>query len=111
MGAGWGNGRGRQCLTGGGRTTRIVYLMRNESRDRAILDFERSWWTRSGTKEAAIRTELGFSGTRYYELLRDLLDEPSAYSYDPLTVRRLRRQRDRRRRERLVGTRADPELR
>ena len=45
-------------------------------RDRAILDFERSWWTRSGPKEAAIRTELGVSGTRYYEMLRRLVDDP-----------------------------------
>ena len=64
-----------------------------------------------GPKEAAIRTELGFSGTRYYELLRGLLDDASAYAYDPLTVKRLQRQRDRRRRERVEGTRADPELR
>ena len=33
------------------------------------------------------------------------------YAYDPLTVKRLQRQRDRRRRERVEGTRADPELR
>jgi Protein of unknown function (DUF3263) len=77
-------------------------------RDRAILDFERCWCTRSGTKEAAIRTELGVSGTRYYELLRALVDNPAAYDYDPLTVARLRRQRERRRRERVEGSRADP---
>jgi hypothetical protein len=88
-----------------------VNLMGFAARDRAILDFERSWCTRSGTKEAAIRTELGFSGTRYYALLRGLLDDESAYAYDPLTVKRLQRQRDRRRRERLDGSRADPELR
>jgi hypothetical protein len=88
-----------------------VNLMGFAARDRAILDFERSWWTRTGTKEAAIRTELGFSGTRYYELLRGLLENESAYRYDPLTVKRLQRQRDRRRRDRLEGTRADPELR
>ena len=61
------------------------------ARDRAILDFERCWWTRSGTKEAAIRTELGSSGTRYYELLRHLSTDPTAYDYDPLTVKRLQR--------------------
>jgi hypothetical protein len=77
-------------------------------RDRAILDFERCWWTRSGTKEAAIRTELGLSGTRYYERLRALVDDPAAYEYDPLTVKRLCRQRERRRRERVEGSRADP---
>ena len=81
------------------------------ARDRAILDFERTWWTRSGPKEAAIRTELGLSGTRYYELLRRLLDDVSAYAYDPLTVKRLQRDRDRRRRGRLERSRADPESR
>ena len=57
-----------------------------------------------GPKEAAIRTELGVSATRYYEILRHLVDVPEAYDYDPLTVKRLRRERDRRRRERLEGT-------
>ena len=33
-----------------------------------------------------------------------------AYDHDPLTVMRLRRERDRRRRERLEGRRADPGL-
>ena len=78
------------------------------TRDRAILDFERFWGIRSGAKEAAIRHELGFSGTSYYQRLRALLDDPSAYAYDPLTVKRLRRQRERRRRQRFEGTRADP---
>jgi len=78
------------------------------SRDRAILDFERCWWTRTGPKEAAIRSELGVSGTCYYERLRALLEDPSAYEYDPLLVKRLQRQRERRRRERLEGNRADP---
>ena len=45
------------------------------TRDRAVLDFERSWWTKPGSKEAAIRTELGMSGTRYYELLRRMIDD------------------------------------
>jgi hypothetical protein len=85
-----------------------VGLMGLAVRDRAILDFERCWWTRSGTKEAAIRTELGVSGTRYYELLRALVDDAAAYDYDPLTVKRLRRQRERRRRDRIDGSRADP---
>jgi Protein of unknown function (DUF3263) len=80
------------------------------ARDRAILDFERTWWTRPGTKEATIRTELGMSGTSYRERLRRLLDEPSAYEHDPLTFRRLRRRREARRRERLEGPRADPRL-
>jgi hypothetical protein len=77
-------------------------------RDRAILDFERGWWTRPGPKEAAIRAELGVSATRYYEILRTLVDRPEAFEYDPLTVTRVRRERARRRRERLEGRQADP---
>jgi hypothetical protein len=78
------------------------------ARDRAILDFERGWWSHPGPKEAAIRNELGVSATRYYEILRGLVDTPEAYTYDPLTVKRVRRERDRRRRERLEGRQADP---
>jgi hypothetical protein len=77
-------------------------------RDRAILDFERGWWKRPGPKEAAIRAELGVSSTRYYEILRTLVDRPEAFEYDPLTVSRVRRERARRRRDRLEGRRADP---
>ena len=72
-------------------------------RDRAILDFERSWWTEPGPKDTAIRERLELSGTRYYQLLTDLLDDPGALDYDPLLVRRLRRVRERRRRARLEG--------
>ena len=60
-------------------------------RDRAILDFERSWWTESGPKEAAIRERFELSATRYYEILNELLESDEAYAYDPLVVRRLRR--------------------
>jgi hypothetical protein len=88
----------------------LVGLMGLTARDRDILDFERAWWTKPGSKEATIRAELGMSGTRYYELLRGLLDNPAAYEHDPLLVKRLRRQRDRRRRERIEGH-ADPGLR
>lgn len=72
-------------------------------RDRAILDFERSWWTLPGPKEHAIREHLGLSATRYYKALNDLVDSPDAADYDPLVVRRLRQRRDRRRRERYEG--------
>lgn len=72
-------------------------------RDRAILDFERSWWSESGPKELAIRERFELSTTRYYEILGELLDSPDAMAHDPLVVRRLRRLRDRRRRERTEG--------
>ena len=72
-------------------------------RDRAILDFERSWWTETGPKDTAIRARFELSGTRYYQLLAELVDDPEALDYDPLLVRRLRRVRDRRRRARVEG--------
>ncbi|MDQ1395877.1 MAG: hypothetical protein QOG64_1136 [Acidimicrobiaceae bacterium] len=72
-------------------------------RDRAILDFERTWWAEPGPKEVAIRTRFDLSPTRYYQVLNDLLESLEALDYDPLVVRRLRRLRDRRRRARFEG--------
>ena len=70
-------------------------------RDREILDFERVWWIEAEPKDAQIRERFELSTTRYHQLLAELLDDEEALSYDPLVVRRLRRQRDRRRRARL----------
>ncbi len=70
-------------------------------RDRDILDFERSWWTATSPKDVQIREQFELSATRYYSLLTDLLEDGDAMSYDPLVVRRLLRQRDRRRRARI----------
>lgn len=78
------------------------------TRDRAILDFERSWRRLPGPKEAAIREHLGISPSRYYALLSALLDDPDALDYDPLTVKRAQRRRNDRRRVRIEGRRADP---
>jgi hypothetical protein len=72
-------------------------------RDRAILDFERSWWTTPGPKETAIRERFELSPTRYYEILNSLLEDPAAMDHDPLLIRRLRRLRERRRRQRFEG--------
>jgi len=92
-------------------------------RERAIIDFERSWWVMSddiasgavasgtgnpgvvtpGTKEAAIRSRLDLSPTRYYELLRSLSGSTDAAAYDPLVIHRLRRSQSQRRRARLEG--------
>ncbi|MDP9389422.1 MAG: DUF3263 domain-containing protein [Actinomycetota bacterium] len=76
-------------------------------RERAILDLERTWWREGGSKELAIRQRLGLSTTRYYQVLNHLLDSPQAAAYDPLVVRRLRRQRDLRRRARYEGRSTD----
>src|SRR5262245_58732919 len=76
--------------------------------DRAVLDFERAWWTRRRPKEAAIREHLAMSSTSYYDRLRRIVDCPAAYDYDPLTVRRVRRRVEQRRRLRVVGRPARP---
>ncbi len=72
-------------------------------RDRAILDFERCWWTEPGPKETAIRRRFDLSATRYYQVLNDLMESSEAIAYDPLVVRRLRRMRIHRRRARFEG--------
>ena len=77
-----------------------------DERDEAVLRFEASWWQYPGPKDRNIREHLGMSATRYYQVLRRLLDDPAALAFDPLTVRRLRRVRDdgrRRRLERRLG--------
>ncbi|HEY6319727.1 MAG TPA: DUF3263 domain-containing protein [Acidimicrobiia bacterium] len=76
--------------------------------ERAILDFERSWWCFPGPKESAIRSRLGLSTSHYYRVLGELIEKPDAADYDPLTVKRLRRSREVRRRSRLDHRRADP---
>lgn len=72
-------------------------------RDRAILDYERSWWMESGPKELTIRERLGMSPTAYYQRLGELIDDPEALAAEPLLVRRLLRRRDLRRRARFEG--------
>jgi hypothetical protein len=64
------------------------------ARDRAILEFERTWWHHAGAKEAAIRTEFSLSAARYYQLLNAVIDLPGALRHDPMLVKRLQRARD-----------------
>ncbi|HET7720655.1 MAG TPA: DUF3263 domain-containing protein [Acidimicrobiales bacterium] len=72
-------------------------------RDRAILDFERTWWSEPGPKAAAIQARIGLSPARYYQLLAALICSADAAAYDPLVVRRLRKMRANRRRARIEG--------
>ena len=70
-------------------------------RDKEILDFEASWWTRPGPKAEAVRVHLGMSPTLYYRRLAALVDSEEAVAHAPMVVHRLRRRRDERRRERF----------
>lgn len=74
-------------------------------RDRAILALEAAWPRHGGSKEAAIRTSLGMSPARYYQLLGRLIDTEQALEHDPLLVRRLRRLRESRTDQRVARMR------
>lgn len=54
-----------------------------------ILTFESRSWRHPGAKEQAIHEVLGLVPTRYYQLI----DTPEALRFDPVLVKRLRRQR------------------
>jgi hypothetical protein len=93
--------------------TRVIYpaAMPSEStdlkpRERQVLDFETSWWLYPQPKDQAIPEYLGMSATRYYQILRRLVDDEAAEGYAPLTVRRLRKMR-RSRLERFVAEAGD----
>jgi len=74
-------------------------------REVRILAFERNWWRQPGAKEQAIRDMLGMSATRYYQMLNELIDRPEALAFEPVLVKRLRRQRAKR--ERIRSAQAD----
>jgi len=76
--------------------------------DRLILEFERSWWMNPGIKSAQIRARFGMSPPRYYRRLTEIMDNPTAQKYDPMTVKRLLRARLRRRTARFEVNRAHP---
>ncbi len=69
-------------------------------REVAILTFEKQPWRHAGAKEQAIRDNFQLSGTRYYQILNALLDNPAALEHDPVLVGRLRRLRSTRSRAR-----------
>jgi len=72
----------------------------------SLIEFERTWWSDDQPKDAAIAEQFSLTTAEYYEQLHALIDSDEALAHDPLVVRRLRRMRDRRRRERF-GDMAD----
>ncbi len=73
-------------------------------REMAILSFEQGWWSLDGPKESLIRERFQISPEAYYQELNALIDKAEALEADPLVVRRLRRERARRRNGRLGTT-------
>lgn len=66
--------------------------------DREILALERQWFRYAGIKEQTVRERFGLSMTSYFQHLNALIDRLEALEVDPLTVNRLRRVRDTRKR-------------
>ncbi|MEX2651106.1 MAG: DUF3263 domain-containing protein [Acidimicrobiia bacterium] len=60
--------------------------------ERAVLDFEGSWWLEPGPKDQAIEFSLGLTAADYYETLLALISRSEAMEHDPLTVKRVRSQ-------------------
>lgn len=64
--------------------------------EREMLELERKWWQHPGAKVNEVRERFGLSETQYYQQLNSLLSREDALAFDPVTVRRLQRLRDRR---------------
>lgn len=74
-----------------------------DAEDRALLEFEGSWWQRPGAKGAQIQATFGLSPSNYYRRLGRLADDPAALEEFPLVTRRLRLRRRDQRRARVTG--------
>ncbi|MET4098162.1 hypothetical protein ABIB37_000399 [Agrococcus sp. UYP10] len=88
-----GIGEATDAATGPGTAADDLARAREE-RIRAVLDFEAGWSSHGGAKARAIRTEFGWSTTRYYQVLDAAIETPQALHHDPMLVRRLLRLRD-----------------
>lgn len=72
----------------------MVWAMALSDLDARVLRFAATAPRGLGEREAAIRSQLGMSPTRYYQRLNLLLDDADALAESPLLVRRLTRLRD-----------------
>ena len=75
-------------------------------RELAILQFEATWFTLDEDRHDAIRARFACSVEEYNLELNRVIDNPASMLEDPLVVRRLRRNRERRRRALLDGAAA-----
>src|ERR1700709_1374104 len=73
-------------------------------RARVMIEFEAGWFLLDEDRHDAIRARFACSVEDYNHELNWVIDHPEALAIDPLVVRRLRRQRERRRRARIDGT-------
>lgn len=88
--------------------SRFVRMAGLTDDDRRVLDFAALTWKHDGNRDMAIRDEFGTNATNYMQRLNALLDRPEAMAYAPVTVKRLRRLRDKRRHARSIRKLASP---
>jgi len=69
-------------------------------RERAVLDFERTWWTLDEPRDQVIRSRFACAPEALARELAALVDSSDALAHDPLVVHRLRWRQDRARRAR-----------
>lgn len=62
--------------------------------DRRILDFAKDWWKYPGARDESLHQTFGFGPTTYFQRLNRLIDDPKAMEYDPTTVQRYQRIRE-----------------
>lgn len=55
-----------------------------------LLAFESAWPRHTGTKDLAIRAELGITPARFYQLLARAAKTAEGIAADPITARRVR---------------------
>jgi hypothetical protein len=77
-------------------------------REMAILDFEGSWWTIDGDKDALVVDRFDLAPDRYASVVHELVSRPESLEYRPLVVLRVLRERDRNRRARSTAAAAQP---
>lgn len=70
--------------------------------ERQVLDFAGLTWRHDGARDMAVRDEFGTSAHLYFQQLHRLLERPEALAYAPVTVNRLRRVREAKRRARSL---------
>ena len=68
--------------------------------ERSLLDFAAWAYRHPGRQEQDMRDLFGFGPSTYWRKVNDLLERPEALAYAPVTVNRLRRLREERRRSR-----------
>jgi hypothetical protein len=78
---------GSKCPFRWARLNTLISML--DSEERAILEFERGWWTLHGPKDQMIEFVLGLTSYAYYERLLRLVQSNEAMRYDPLTVKRV----------------------